>query len=54
MGIHASAVVGQAAEIVPAWIQIPAAAVLAGLMGYNIWKHSTHGASPVCCSGPGG
>lgn len=54
MGIHASAVVGQAAEIVPAWIQIPAAAVLAGLMGYNIWKHSTHGASPVCCPGPGG
>jgi len=51
MGIRASAVVGQAAEIVPAWIQIPAAALLAGLMGYNIWKNSRQCTSSVCTSG---
>lgn len=51
MGIRASAVVGQAAEIVPAWIQMPAAAVLAGLMGYNIWKNSRQCTSSVCTSG---
>jgi uncharacterized membrane protein YraQ (UPF0718 family) len=51
MGIRASAVVGQAAEIVPVWIQMPAAAVLAVLMGYNMWKHSRQCPSSVCTSG---
>lgn len=41
MGIQASAVVGQAAEIVPVWIQIPAAVLLAVLMVYTGWKQST-------------
>jgi hypothetical protein len=50
MGIRAEAVVGQAAEIVPVWIQMPAAAVLAALMAYSLWKQSTRGASAVCCS----
>ncbi len=50
MGIRAEAVVGQAAEIVPVWIQIPAAALLAGLMAYSLWKQSSHGASAMCCS----
>jgi uncharacterized membrane protein YraQ (UPF0718 family) len=49
MGIRASVVVGQAAEIVPAWIRIPAAAVLAGLMTYSLWKQSSHGTSRDCC-----
>ena len=47
MGIRAEAVVGKAAEIVPVWIQVPAAAVLAGLMAFNLWKPSTQGASAV-------
>ena len=51
MGIRASAVVGQAAEIVPVWIQLPAAAVLAGLMGYNFWKNARQCTSSVCTSG---
>ena len=50
MGIRASAVVGQAAEIVPVWIQIPTAVVLAVLMGYTSWKQSTGCASTVCDS----
>jgi uncharacterized membrane protein YraQ (UPF0718 family) len=50
MGIRAEAVVGQASEIVPAWIQIPAAAVLAVLMVYTSWKQSTGCASTVCSS----
>lgn len=45
MGISASAVVGQAAEMVPAWVQMAAAAVLAGLMGYNFWVNARHAAS---------
>ncbi len=54
MGIRASAVAGQAAEIVPVWIQIPAAAVLTGLMVYHGWKQSTHDVSTVCFSGRSG
>jgi uncharacterized protein len=45
MGISASAVVGQAAEMVPAWVQMAAAAVLAGLMGFNFWGNARHAAS---------
>lgn len=45
MGISASAVVGQASEMVPAWVQMAAAAVLAGLMGYNFWVNARHAAS---------
>ena len=48
MGIRAGAVVGQAAEIVPVWIKIPAAAGLAGLMAFSLWKQSSHGATKVC------
>ena len=51
MGISASAVVGQAAELVPDGVKMTAAAVLAGLMGLNVWKHSRHRASSVCMSG---
>jgi uncharacterized protein len=47
MGISASAVVGQAAEMVPVWVQMPAAGVLAGLMGYNLWVNARHAASPL-------
>ena len=48
MGIRASAVVGQAAEIVPYGVQMASAVLLGGLMAYNGWKHSTHGASRMC------
>jgi hypothetical protein len=44
--------VGQAAEMVPARVQMAAAAVLAVLMVYNVWKNSTHGTSR--CAAPNG
>jgi hypothetical protein len=48
MGIRASAVVGQAGEIVPYGVQMASAVLLTGLMAYNGWKHSPHGASRIC------